>query len=77
MKEKINKDKYYSAAQVSKMGILPWNSPYTFNKKLNDKKWKNTFKPLVEQHTTNRTYKIQGANIIKFIKDLQNGDIKL
>lgn len=75
--ENIEPEKYYTAAQVSKMGVLPWNSPYTFNRKLNDDRWKETFKPLVEQHASNKTYKIQGKNIIKFLIDLEKGNIKI
>lgn len=75
--KKIESEKYYTARQVSLMGILPWNSPYTFNNKLNDKKWKDVFKPLVEQHLTNKTYKIKGKNIIKFLSELEKGNIKI
>jgi len=77
MREKIDKDKYYSALQVSKLGVLPWASPYTFNLKLNSKKGKEIFKPLVEQHKDNKTYKIKGENIIKFLIALEKGQINL
>jgi hypothetical protein len=77
MKEKIYKDKYYSALQISKMGILPWKSPYTFNLKLNSKKGREMFKPLIEQHKENKTYKIKGENIIKFLTNLEKGNINL
>lgn len=69
--ENINPDKYYSSLSISKMKILPWNSPFTFNKKLNDPKWRDVFKPLIEQHKTSKTYKIQGINIINFMKSLK------
>lgn len=74
-REKIDKDKYYSARQVSQLGILPWASPYTFNLKLNQKKWQEIFKPLIEQHGKNKTYKIKGEAIIKFLIDLEKGKI--
>ncbi len=69
--DKINPNKYYSSLAVSKMGILPWASPFTFNKKLNDPEWRDTFKPLIEQHKWNKTYKIRGENIIKFLANLE------
>lgn len=76
-KEDIQKEKYYTAAQISQMGLLPWNSPYTFNKKLNDPAWQVIFKPMVEQHETNRTYRVKGENIISFLNKLESGEIKL
>lgn len=74
---KIEKNKYYSALQISKMGVLPWASPYTFNLKLNSKKGAEIFKPLVEQHKANKTYKIKGDRIIKFLILLEKGEISL
>ena len=65
--KKINPDQYYSAKAVVDMGILPWKSAVTFNKKLDDKRWHKIFKPLVEQHESIKRYKIKGKNIIKFI----------
>lgn len=75
----IQPDEYYSAAAIVDMRLpgFPWRSKYTFNKKLNDERWFDTFKPLIEQHDTTKTYKIQGKNIISFIKDLERGEIKI
>jgi predicted transcriptional regulator len=71
--KKIEPNEYYTARQVSQMGILPWKSPYTFNLKLNSKRGQAVFKPLIEQHKHNKTYKIKGENIIRFISDLERG----
>lgn len=73
----INPGEYYSSAAVVKMGLLPWKSAYTFNKKLNDEKWQDWFLPLVEQHDTTKTYKIRGENIIRFLNALQRGEVEL
>lgn len=75
--KKIDKNKYYSSAQVFLMGILPWKSNYTFNSKLNSKRGKEIFKPLIETHKgkqrTTKTYLIKGENIIKFLALLEKG----
>lgn len=75
--DNIDPEKYYSSLSISKMNILPWRSPFTFNLKLNNEKWKYVFKPLIEQNGKNKTYRVQGRNIIKFIEDLEKGDIKI
>ncbi len=75
--KKIEPTKYYSAKSIIDMGILPWASAVTFNKKLNDKRWQEIFKPLVEQHESIKRYKIKGKRILKFLDSLERGKIKL
>jgi len=76
-KNEIKADKYYSSLAIIKMGVLPWDSAMTFNNKLNDEKWKEIFKPMIETHKTSKSYKVKGENIIKFINSLEKGDIQL
>lgn len=78
----INPEKYYSALAISKIKtqdgdrLLPWSSPYTFNKKVNDLKYKDVLKPLIEQHEFNKTYKIKGENLINFMILIDKGNIR-
>jgi len=76
-KNEIKADKYYSSLAIIKMGILPWDSAMTFNAKLNDEKWKEIFKPMIETHRTSKSYKIKGYNIIKFIEALEKGEVNI
>lgn len=78
-KEKINPKKFYSSAAIIDMQLenFPWASKFTFNEKLNDPRWQDVFRPFIEQHKNSKTYKVKGENIIKFLKAVEKGDVKI
>ena len=75
MKTNVNPNEYYSANSVVMMGVLPWKSAMTFNKKLNDPYWISVFNPVVDQKEKVRRYYIKGENIIKFIELAETGKL--
>lgn len=72
----IEPEKYYSAKAVVEMGFLPWKSRMTFTIKLSEKKWQDVFNPIIDQTRSRRRFYIKGDVIIKYIKELKNGNKK-
>ena len=77
MNYKIDPNKYYSAAEVVRMGVLPWKSYITFNRRLNEQKWIEIFNPIVEQKKLMRYYHIKGENILKFVELAESGKLTI
>ena len=69
--KKINENEWYSSWKIIQMGILPWNSAMTFNKRLNENKYIAIFNPLVVKVGKRKFYKIRGKYIIKFLKSIK------
>jgi len=73
--EEIIPEKYYSAAQVAKMKVLPWGSNMTFIGKLKEPVWKAIFNPIIDRVNKRDMIHIKGENIIKFVNMARDGKI--
>ena len=77
MNSNIDQNRYYSAAQVVRLGVLPWKSAVTFNRRLQEQQWIDIFNPIVEQKKILKRYHIKGENIIKFLELAEAGKLTI
>lgn len=76
---KINKDGYYSAEQIMKLGLFPWIKSINAIKAYikydlaNKNRLKTKVKPGATKHGTR--YFIKGSNIIKLIAKFEDGSL--
>ena len=79
MTQKINKDGYYSAEQIMKLGLFPWiksiNAIKAYIKydMANKNRLKTKVKPGVTKNGTR--YFIKGSNIIKLLVRFEDGTL--
>lgn len=74
---KIDKDKFYTASEVMKMGILPWKSTKSFHSYLVTDQWIELLKPVITQGNKNKRYFIKGENLLSLIEKINKGEVQV
>ncbi len=77
MNSNIDKDKYYTASEIMKMGILPWRSTKSFHNYLVTEEWAELLKPVITQGKKNKRYFIKGENLLSLIEKINKGEVKV
>jgi len=71
---KIEPARYYSVRQLMKMNVLPWRSAMTIAKALKEERWKEVFRPMVDQKEKSTRMYVKGERILEFIEATRRGD---
>lgn len=76
---KINPDAWYTLQDIVSDKMLPWAGSYHAVRQLVVHEMKKThlLRPIVTGKGTNVRYKLKGENIIKFIKAVETGAVRL
>lgn len=78
-KEKINPTEWYSLQDIVRMRMFPWYSSFAYVRKVvvEDYQGRNVLKAVITGKQSGRKYQIKGEHIIKFIKAVESGKVKL
>lgn len=77
--EKLEPNEYYSLEQLKRMKAFSWCRSAWARRKVveRDAKKDNYLKAIVSGEGRGTKYKILGANVIKFIKAVESGKVRL
>lgn len=76
---KIEPQEWYTLQEVVEKNMMPWAGSYYSIRKLvvHEMKRSHLLRPIVTGKGTNVRYKLKGENIIKFIKAVETGAVRL
>ena len=79
VKTTIQENEYYTLQDIVLGKMFAWATSFWSVRKIvtSDKKHGNILKPIITGKGVGKKYQFKGANIIKFIKEVEAGNVKL
>jgi len=75
---KIDPQAWYTLRDIVQHAMFPWLPSYwSVQKAVTEKKIASILKPVVRGKGTNVRYQFKGENILKFIKSVETGSVRL
>lgn len=75
---KLDPAGWYTLQEIVNMNVFPWLPSYhSVRNALTDKKLSRVLQPVVRGSGKNVRYQVKGENIIKFIKAVETGTVRL